>query len=523
MSAVESTAARSKGYDVSDWLQEHSSEDLRSLIDDTPIWDPSLYGTTDTGTSSMLPTFPVEIFPPALQAYVVAGAEALGVPIDMIAVPMLGFAAGAIGNTRALRVKPGWVVRAILWLAVIGAPGSGKSPSLDHARHPLDALQQMAWESFRSESARWDEAAAAAKTEKPTGQVPEKPVLAHYFTTDATMEALAVLLGESPGLAMVRDELVGWVRSHDAYRKAGDRQNWLSLWAGSPLKVDRRGTGTLYVPRPTVSVVGGIQPDLLPDLAPEAGQADGFVDRLLMVWPQAHAGRWSDAVVGPEVAKRANHLFRLLRVPTADDEPSVAELSLPARRAFAAWFDENAELVSQAKGLAAGCYAKYPGQCARVALVLHCLSHPRDLSRPVDEGTVEDAITVMEYFRQHLARVLPAFGAAGVAKGAGLVARVARLLAREGGAWVSRTAINDGLGGHAGASEFTTALEALALNRRAESRSAPTGKRPREEWRWCGADIRKYPDISQLESGEGDNSVQLRNSASISDIEEMEW
>ncbi|MDP9359799.1 MAG: YfjI family protein, partial [Chloroflexota bacterium] len=220
MSAAEHFELRPKGYDISDWLEDHDPQTLRRLIDETCQWDPTLT-TRDNSASLAPPTFPVEVFPPALRNYLVAGADALGVSVDMVAVPMLGFAAGAIGNTRALRVKPGWVERAVLWLAVIGAPGSGKSPALDHARHPIDVLQQAEWETFRAELEQWEQDAVDAKAQKSRGELAEKPVLAHYFTTDATMEALAFLLVRSPGLAMVRDELVGWVRSHDAYRKAG--------------------------------------------------------------------------------------------------------------------------------------------------------------------------------------------------------------------------------------------------------------------------------------------------------------
>ncbi len=107
------------------------------------------------------------MFPDAVRRYAVEGAAALGVPVDMVAVPLLAFAAGAVGNTRALRVKAGWVVRAILWLAVVGEPSSGKSPALDHARRPLDALQDAAWEAFRLALARWEADAAAAKGAKP--------------------------------------------------------------------------------------------------------------------------------------------------------------------------------------------------------------------------------------------------------------------------------------------------------------------------------------------------------------------
>ncbi len=524
MSAAERINPRPKGYDVSDWLEDHTPEDLRRLITETPEWRPTMRDAAAMPPDPSViqpPTFPVDVFPPPLRDYVIAGSQALGVPADMVAGPLLGFAAGAIGNSRALQVKPGWVVRSIIWLAIIGAPGSGKSPALDYARHPLDVLQQTAFETYRAEVATWEEEAAVARSQRPPRELPEKPVLAHYFTTDATMEALAFLLGASPGLAMVRDELVGWVRSHDAYRKAGDRQNWLSLWPGSPLKVDRRGAGTLYVPRPTVSVVGGIQPDLLPALAPEAGQADGFIDRFLMSWPEATPTKWTDASVDPEVTTAAETLFSKLRMSPAPADPFITELSADARHAFAGWYDENAELVTQASGLPAGCYAKYPGQCARIALILHCLHHPENLDRSVDVSTVEDAILVMEYFRQHLARVLPSFGAVGVPKGAGLVARVGRLLNQEGGGWVSRTAINNGLGGHTEPADIAATLATLALEGRAESRLVSTGRRPREEWRWRDADLRNYSEFSSQVSDSLDNSVHFRISAAPDGFEEV--
>jgi len=433
-----------------------------------------------------VPPFPVEVFPEALRRYVVEGAAALGVPADMVAVPLLAFAAGAIGDTRALRVKAGWVVRAILWLAVVGDPGSGKSPALDHARHPLDVLQKAAWEAYRAALLQWEQDAAAAKAAKPPDPPPPRPTLEHFFTTDATMEALAAILGGSPGVVVVRDELVGWVKSHDAYRKAGDRQNWLSLWAGAPLKVDRRGAGTLYVPRPTASVVGGIQPDLLVELAEEAHRRDGFVDRLLACWPTADPPHWTEATVDPGTTAAAEALVAGLRPAIRPEEPRVADLSPAARRAFARWYDENARLVQAAGGLAAGCYAKYPGQGARIALVLHGLHHPTELDRAVDAGTVLDAIAVVEYFRGHLARVLPAFGAVGPTTGAGVAGRVGRLLERAAGDWISRSELHRGLGGNVDAGELTAALQGLGDDGRAEGRSVPTGAKQREEWRWTG-------------------------------------
>jgi hypothetical protein len=485
--------------DVSDWIARGGTKDeliglaratpplTEKNLSDDPLSSsghPSLGAGAGASAIVDVPPFPVEVFPPAIERYVVEGAAALGVPVDMIAVPLLAFAAGVIGNTRALRVKAGWIVRAILWLAVIGDPGSGKSPALDHARHLVDVLQRAAWERFQQAMLQWELDVAAAKAERPPGAPPPKPVLEHIFTTDATMEALAVMLGSSPGLAVVRDELVGWVKSHNAYRQGGDRQNWLSQWAGSPLKVDRRGAGTLYVPRPTASVTGGIQPDLLGELSEEANRRDGFVDRFAMCWPVATRARWSEATVAAATTQAAEALFGRLRPKVHPEEPHLVDLSPAAKRVFAAWYDENADLGAGVTGIAAGFFAKYPGQCARLSLVLHCLHHPEDLERPVDATTMLDAIAVVEYFRGHLARVLPAFGGTASATEAGLTGRVARALQRVAGAWVPRTELHRRLGGNVVAGDLTAALEELAAAGTAETQAVSSGHKPREEWRW---------------------------------------
>ena len=82
---------------------------------------------------------------------------------------------------------------------------------------------------------------------------------------------------------VIRDELVGWVKSMDQYRsgRGADRQFFLSVWSRQPIKVDRKGAKPILVSNPCLAVVGGIQPDLLPELADAAQREDGFLDRLL--------------------------------------------------------------------------------------------------------------------------------------------------------------------------------------------------------------------------------------------------
>ena len=433
------------------------------------------------------PTFPVDVFPEAVRLFLLEGAAALGVPVDMIALPLLGFAAGAIGSSRALLVKRGWVERPNLWLAVIGEPGSGKSPALRLAQEPVARLQRAAYDAWKLELEAAAEAAAAARANKE--EPPPKPALAHYFTTDATLEALAAMLDGSPGVAVVRDELVGWVRSHDAYRKGGDRQSFLSLWAGAALKVDRKTSGTVYVEHPCVPVVGGIQPELLGELAEEANRRDGFVDRVDMVWPVALPQRWTEDAVDETRVQAVANLFARLRAapPQEGEEANVAALDDGGRAVFVRWYDENAEIIKTSTGLSAGYAAKYPGKLARVALVLAALHHPDEPRRAVDAGTVRSAIAVVEYLRGHLPTVLPAFTSADASAsgaGAGLDARVARVLANAGGDWVARRGLHDGLGRNVAAVDLDAVLEQLERQGAVERRTVETGARPRGEARW---------------------------------------
>lgn len=433
------------------------------------------------------PPFPVEVFPPTLATFVHRGASAFGIPPDFIAIPLLGFAAGVIGNLRTIELKPGWTERAILWVGIVGRPGSGKSPGMDYAQQVINALQQRAWSTYQTEMETWKTRQQEGTVGKRSARVrSEPPTLESFYTTDATIEAIAALADASPGVCMIRDELVGWVKAHDAYRQAGDRQTWLSLWAGSSLKIDRKTAAPLFIPSPSVSVAGGLQPDRLPDLRDAATRDDGFVDRLLLGWPEAPATLWTDAVVEHGVIRDAERIFALLRhrADGARRHGSLTRFDDCAQTRFIAWHDDNARIVSQGHGLAAGWAAKYPRQVARVALVLHALHHPDAPLHPVTIEIVDGAIAVIEYFRDHLPPILARLGQAGsVAGSAGLLSRVAALLREAGDGWISRTDLHAGLGRNVSASDLSQALTQLAAEGLAEQRVVPTEGRTREEWR----------------------------------------
>jgi len=279
-------------------LQRHGHEEaarlIREAIAGARPWEteaiPDSRTLQDADLDNTYPPvvpFPTDVLPEPARTLVVEGAASLGVPPDFIAVPFLAVTAGMIGNTQRIQLKRGFEQRAILWDATVGQPGSGKSPAQDLACAPMEELQREAKRIFdlqyQSQLTDWEH-----QPKEGRGQKPEPPRMDEYYVSDATWESIAPILEHVPGLPLRRDELVAWVGSYDAYRsgRGGDRQNWLSAWSGVPIKVNRRsGNGVpIYIPDPAISVLGGIQPDLLPALVKEAGRREGFIERFLWSW-----------------------------------------------------------------------------------------------------------------------------------------------------------------------------------------------------------------------------------------------
>lgn len=130
-----------------------------------------------------------------------------------------------------------------------------------------------------------------------------------------------------------------------------DRQFWLSLWSSDPVSVDRKGgRESTFVPYPYCSVLGGIPPSMLEVLKDERGRDDGFLDRILFVYPDASAfpsQRWTETELS-ELSESvwARTIGRLQATPmaTVDEQlrPSCVGFTEEGKRAWVAWFDLHA-------------------------------------------------------------------------------------------------------------------------------------------------------------------------------------
>ena len=201
--------------------------------------------------------FPLDSLPRPIRMFVEESAASLAAAPDLIVLPVLVTVGAAIGNSRRIRLKIGWEESSAIYGAVVAETGSMKSPALKAATAPLKI---------------------------------DEPSTESAWTTDVTVECLGDLLHQHPkGVLLSRDELTGWVKSMNQYKKGkgADREFYLSAWCSSPIRVDRRSSEPIKVQNPFLAVVGCIPPDLLPTLGQEKGEEDGFMPRLLFAWPEA--------------------------------------------------------------------------------------------------------------------------------------------------------------------------------------------------------------------------------------------
>lgn len=383
--------------------------------------------------------FPTEALPRILRRFVEEGARAFECPPDYLALPALALAGAAIGSSRVLELKPGWQEGPRFYAVIVGDPGQKKTPILAAVCEPFHLLQQTMAERYEEaereyqselgrhelELARWEEAVRrAAKKDGPDPgdkpKEPKKPVMASCYTTNVTVEALALLLRDNPrGLAILPDEATAWVRSLNQYKAGGkgaDRDFYLSLWSGKPVKVDRRSLKEpIFVPHPCASLVGAIPPDLLGELTDEQGREDGFIHRVLFVYPDPKPGAWTEESISEEARKGYLKLFEALweLTPASDEagrpEPQVVMFTLEGKHAWVRWITEHHQQASSPDfpEHLKGPWAKLEAYCARFALVIQIVRHVTGEAdgEDVDEISVLSAAAIVEYLKTHTRRV----------------------------------------------------------------------------------------------------------------------
>ena len=111
---------------------------------------------------SVLP-FPINVFPPSLQAYCREVAEAKLVPPDFVGELMLVVAGAAIGQSINVKVKRDWTEPPLLLLVLVAPPGRTKSPVIRTVVNPLTQIDRRLRDEFKKAYQAWLARSKAAK------------------------------------------------------------------------------------------------------------------------------------------------------------------------------------------------------------------------------------------------------------------------------------------------------------------------------------------------------------------------
>lgn len=383
--------------------------------DDADGWGPLRYGA-----SPPAPEFPLHVFPDPVSALVRAVETSVGCAPDYPAAAVLAIASGAIGRSVSLRLKPNYFTSASVYIAIVGPPSDGKSPTLQHVRPPInqiDSRLQLEHDQaveLRGESSEGDGS-------KKTKGEPEAPRLT---VDDTTPEKLVKSMAENPrGLLMLKDELSALFSGMDQYRPSGkgsERSLYLAAWSSTPIRKDRMTKdGSSRVDHPYLSICGNLVPSNLNKINARAAGEDGLIERFLFAFPEPRPiPGWNRTGVEQTVADAWRRVvLRLWDRPmdstdSGQEFPHVLYLEGDAEVAWVAMYDC---LVSEMNSPEfdqnmRACYGKAREYAARFALILCLLDHAASNADPASLPKLEPrhiaaGFAVAKYFLSMTARV----------------------------------------------------------------------------------------------------------------------
>jgi hypothetical protein len=231
--------------------------------------------------SALMPgMFPVrETMPAVLADWVEMQVAATGLDAAGFAFAPLAVLSGASDRSVRVRLGPTHVSSCVLWVAILGETGTGKTPAMDLAIAPLKQIDADLGRDF----------ASAMRAHESNLKCEPKPIRQMHVLSDATIEAIGRKLHESDGHRVLRhvDEGSGWLNAMGRYAAAGksdgERGAYLTGWVGPhDHAISRIERGDLLVPEMGIAMLFGITPGKVREGYAEASE-EGLLARCLVV------------------------------------------------------------------------------------------------------------------------------------------------------------------------------------------------------------------------------------------------
>ena len=441
--------------------------------------------------------FNLELLPYELRDWAADIADHIQQPVDFVAAAAVVGLSGLIGTRAAVHpLYPSpWKVFPNLWGMAIGESGTGKSPALDEALAPIEALDRKERQRHSEALQEWEidsqlaELAAQAAKKAAAGDMKNgdaasvaearrklaeganivnttKPAMRRFVVNDTTVEKLQIIMQENPfGVFMFRDELYGLLSAMEKQGQEGSRAFYLEAHSSNKsFSADRMGREAVYVACARLAMFGGIQPGLLQQLvrgATYGGEmADGLLQRFsISVWPDTvRTFRLVKRLPNMTARNAAYAVFnRLAELPTArgegleyEEAPALWRFDDAAQTIFDEWYEALQLSIRQGQVPQAmrSHYSKYGGLVPALALIFALVDTP-DSGQVIGAVEMARAIGWAQYLRSHAERIYSAASTPDTSAAKALLQRIQagkvpdgctpRLIVQKGWEWLKTT------------------------------------------------------------------------------------
>jgi len=347
--------------------------------------------------------FPVDVFPKVLQEVIFESNDKYQFSIDYLGAGILSAVSASIGNSLKVEVKKGWIEKANLFTVIVGRPGDSKSHALNFCFKPIHIKENQMYSEYSQLLEAYENDAESSDKSKN-----KKPFLKKLLISDFTPEALTLHHSLNPkGLYIYVDELNGWIKNFNRYNNSGEAEVYLSLWSGTSISYERASGKCLRINDPFVGVIGSTQISVLHSFAKDGRSSNGFMDRLLFVYPEIQKTlKWNiDKVEDNILENYFSIITNMIERARELEETKVFTFEEKAKQYLFDWQNNRPDtfLFEYERSIE----IKLQQYVVRFALLLHCLdqSITNEPFKPVTLKAVEGGVSLFEYFHYSAIKV----------------------------------------------------------------------------------------------------------------------
>ncbi|WBX68195.1 DUF3987 domain-containing protein [Tenacibaculum dicentrarchi] len=347
--------------------------------------------------------FPVEVLPKIIQEVIYEAHSKYQFALDYLGAGILTVVSSAIGNSLKVNVKNGWNEKANLFTVIVGRPGDSKSHALNFCFKPIHIKENLLFIEYSKSLKEYeDELKSDPKTTL------TKPFLQKYLINDYTPEALILHHSNNKkGLYIFVDELNGWIKNFNRYNSSGEAETYLSLWSGTTISTDRASGKSFRINDPFIGVIGSTQISVLKSFAKDGRSSNGFMDRLLFVYPDTQKMlKWNINKVDERILENYFSIIsNLIETSIDQKEPLLIPIEESAKNYLFDWQNNRPEdyLFEYERSIE----VKLQQYVIRFALILqsiHYAANKRTLDR-IELFAVKGAIKLFHYFYNNAIKV----------------------------------------------------------------------------------------------------------------------